>query len=138
MNYLWNKLEYRQNKLLFMRIHTICMRENNAAIPIFHWNSIVMNIDRYRMYRLMYIQLSFGCDHRDPLGTDHLTCKEGLSWRGALWFFSKKIFWFPMLLKFFFWFWWRKKNNLIQSFCHITYQSLTSVPQLHLQNDNTL
>jgi hypothetical protein len=27
-----------------------------------------MNIDRYRMYRLMYIQLSFGCDHRDPLG----------------------------------------------------------------------
>jgi hypothetical protein len=38
-----------------------------------------------------------------------------------LWFFSKKIFWFPMLLKKIFWFWWRKKkNNLIQSFCHIT------------------
>ena len=28
---------------------------------------------------------------------------------------SKKIFWFPMLLKKIFWFWWRKKNNLIQS-----------------------
>ena len=49
------------------------------------------------------------------LGTDHLT------WRGGYGFFSKKIFWFPMLLK-------KnililveeKKNNLIQSFCHIT------------------
>ena len=28
-----------------------------------------------------------------PLGNDHLT------WRGGLWFSSKKIFWFPMLLK---------------------------------------
>ena len=33
------------------------------------------------------------------LGTDHLT------WRRRLWFFSKKIFWFPMLLKKIFWFW---------------------------------
>jgi hypothetical protein len=41
--------------------------------------------------------------------------------KGGLWFFSKKIFWFPMLLKKIFGFWWRKKNNnLIQSFCHIT------------------
>jgi hypothetical protein len=29
---------------------------------------------------------------------------------GFLWFFSKKIFWFPMLLKKIFWFWWRKKK----------------------------
>jgi hypothetical protein len=29
---------------------------------------------------------------------------------GGLWFFSKKIFWFPMLLKNIFWFWWRKKK----------------------------
>ena len=28
-----------------------------------------------------------------------------------LWFFSKKIFWFPMLLKIIFWFWWRKKKS---------------------------
>ena len=28
----------------------------------------------------------------------------------GLWFFSKKIFWFPMLLKKIFWFWWRKKK----------------------------
>ena len=42
------------------------------------------------------------------------------NFQGGLWFFSKKIFWFPMLLKKIFWFWWRKKN-LIQSFCHITY-----------------
>ena len=28
-----------------------------------------------------------------------------------LWFFSKKIFWFPMLLKKIFWFWWRKKKK---------------------------
>ena len=36
------------------------------------------------------------------LGNDHLT------WRGGYGFFSKKIFWFPMLLKKIFWFWWRK------------------------------
>jgi hypothetical protein len=30
--------------------------------------------------------------------------------KGGLWFFSKKIFWFPMLLKKIFWFWWRKKQ----------------------------
>ena len=30
---------------------------------------------------------------------------------GVLWFFSKKIFWFPMLLKKIFWFWWRKKKS---------------------------
>jgi hypothetical protein len=41
--------------------------------------------------------------------------------QGGVCFFSKKIFWFPMLLKKIFWFWWRKKNNnLIQSFRHIT------------------
>ena len=33
---------------------------------------------------------------------------------GGLWFFSKKIFWFPMLLKKIFWFWWRK-NKLSDS-----------------------
>jgi hypothetical protein len=38
------------------------------------------------------------------LGNDHLT-EEGV------WFFSKKIFWFPMLLKKIFWFWWRKKKS---------------------------
>ena len=38
----------------------------------------------------------------------------------VMFFFLKKIFWFPMLLKKIFWFWWRKKKNLIQSFCHIT------------------
>jgi hypothetical protein len=72
------------------------------------------------------------------LGTDHLT------WRGKIalyimylactlqikylntWgvipyvVFSKKILWFPMLLKKIFWYWCRKKNNLIQSFCNIT------------------
>ena len=41
------------------------------------------------------------------LGNDHLTWKGG---GGGLWFFSKKIFWFPMLLKKIFWFWWRKKK----------------------------
>ena len=30
--------------------------------------------------------------------------------KGGLWFFSKKIFWFPMSLKKIFWFWWRKKK----------------------------
>ena len=30
--------------------------------------------------------------------------------KGGLWFFSKKIFWFTMLLKKIFWFWWRKKK----------------------------
>jgi hypothetical protein len=29
---------------------------------------------------------------------------------GGVWFFSKKIFLFPMLLKKIFWFWWRKKK----------------------------
>jgi hypothetical protein len=29
---------------------------------------------------------------------------------GGYGFFSKKIFWFPMLLKKIFWFWWRKKK----------------------------
>ena len=38
------------------------------------------------------------------LGTDHL-------FQGGLWFFSKKIFWFPMLLKKILWFWWRKKQK---------------------------
>ena len=39
------------------------------------------------------------------LGNDHLT------WRGGgVWFFSKNIFWFPMLLKKIFWIWWRKKK----------------------------
>jgi hypothetical protein len=28
----------------------------------------------------------------------------------GLWFFSKKIFWFPMLLEKIFWFWWRNKK----------------------------
>ena len=44
------------------------------------------------------------------LGNDHLT------WSGGLWFFSKKVFWFPMLWKKILWFWWRKKNNLIRVF----------------------
>ena len=30
---------------------------------------------------------------------------------GGVCFFSKNIFWFPMLLKKIFWFWWRKKNS---------------------------
>ena len=30
--------------------------------------------------------------------------------KGGLWFFSKKIFWFSVLLKKIFWFWWRKKK----------------------------
>jgi hypothetical protein len=34
-------------------------------------------------------------------------------------FFSKKIFWFPMLLKKYSDFGGGKKNNLIESFCHI-------------------
>ena len=38
------------------------------------------------------------------LGTDHLTSR--------LWFFSKQIFWFPMLLKKIFWFWWREKKSV--------------------------
>jgi hypothetical protein len=50
------------------------------------------------------------------LGNDHLTWKGG----GGLWFFSKKIFWFSMLLKKYSDFGGGKKNNLIQSFCHIT------------------
>ena len=40
------------------------------------------------------------------LGNDHLT------WREGLWFFSKKIFCFPMLLKKIFWFWWRNKKKI--------------------------
>ena len=28
--------------------------------------------------------------------------------KGLIWFYPKKIFWFPMLLKKIFWFWWRK------------------------------
>jgi hypothetical protein len=37
-----------------------------------------------------------------------LTCQQAsVQLRG---FFSKKIFWFPMLLKKIFWFWWRKKK----------------------------
>ena len=40
------------------------------------------------------------------LGNDNLTWRVGV----GLWFFSKKIFWFPMLLKKIFWFWWRKKK----------------------------
>ena len=40
------------------------------------------------------------------LGTDHLTSRWGL------WFFSKQIFWFPMLLKKIFWFWWREKKSV--------------------------
>jgi hypothetical protein len=37
-----------------------------------------------------------------------------LTWRGGgMFFFSKKIFWFSMLLKKIFWFWWRIKKNLI-------------------------
>jgi hypothetical protein len=31
--------------------------------------------------------------------------------KGGLWFFSKKIFWFPMLLKKIFWLWWWKKKT---------------------------
>ena len=38
------------------------------------------------------------------LGMDHSTS------RGGYGFSSKKIFWFPMLLKKIFWFWWRKKK----------------------------
>ena len=30
---------------------------------------------------------------------------------GGVWFFSKKIFWFPMMLKKIFWFWWRNKKK---------------------------
>jgi hypothetical protein len=47
-------------------------------------------------------------------GTIHLLTKFTLlrerpfNLKGGLWFFSKKIFWFPMLLKKIFWFWWRK------------------------------
>ena len=33
---------------------------------------------------------------------------------GGLWFFSKNIFWFPMLLKKIFWFWWKKKKILFR------------------------
>ena len=40
------------------------------------------------------------------LGTAHLTSRGG----GVLCFFSKQIFWFPMLLKKILWFWWRKKK----------------------------
>ena len=39
---------------------------------------------------------------------------------GGLWFFSKKIFWFPMFLKKILIMVEEKKNNLIQSFCQIT------------------
>jgi hypothetical protein len=49
------------------------------------------------------------------LRTDHLTSR-----RGGLCFFSKKIFWFPMMLKKYSDFGGGKKKNLIQSFCHIT------------------
>ena len=57
--------------------------------------------------RLKRIRMSifFNLRPQNPhLGNDHLT------WKGGLWFFSKKIFWFPMLLKKIFWFWWRKKK----------------------------
>ena len=42
------------------------------------------------------------------------------NFQGGYGFFSKKIFWFPMLLKKNSDFGGGKKNNLIQSFCHIT------------------
>ena len=34
------------------------------------------------------------------------------NFQGGLWFFSKQIFWFPMLLKKIFWFWWREKKSV--------------------------
>ena len=42
------------------------------------------------------------------LETDPLTSRG----RGGLWFFSKQIFWFRMLLKIIFWFWWREKKSV--------------------------
>jgi hypothetical protein len=41
--------------------------------------------------------------------------------RGAMFFFLKKIFWFPKLLKKYSDFGGGKKNNMIQSFCHISF-----------------
>jgi hypothetical protein len=48
--------------------------------------------------------ISFGI----PNSIRNLLLRE--SW-GGLWFFSKNIFWFPMLLKKIIWFWWREKKK---------------------------
>ena len=79
------------------------------------WNHVCRLCCIYLILVYMFINIMLNWHFiKMLLGNDHLT------WRGELWFFSKKIFWFPMLLKKIFWLWWRKKNNLIQSFCHIT------------------
>ena len=55
---------------------------------------------------MLLVRISFGTRHT-TLGTDHLTSRVG----GAV--FSKKIFWFPMLLNKIFWFWrWKNKSDL--------------------------
>jgi hypothetical protein len=50
------------------------------------------------------------CWNLKPLINTKLLRERPFNLKGGLWFFSKKIFWFPMLLEKIFWFWWRKKK----------------------------
>jgi len=54
-----------------------------------HFSNLA-TLDKNQFHGNKYHQLV----EKEILGNDHLT------WRGGLWFFSKKIFWF----------WWRKKK----------------------------
>jgi hypothetical protein len=72
-----------------MQCHLILTKQTS-------WFSLIVAFQKILISLLM--------ENQCPLGNDHLT------WRGdGGMVSSKKIFWFPMLLKKIFWFWWRKK-----------------------------
>jgi hypothetical protein len=62
------------------------------------------NVNEGVSWNLPAISISFVRDWPFNLqGRLWFFVNDYLTWRGGVWFFSKKIFWFPMLLKKIFW-----------------------------------